>query len=72
MVQIGVVKLQHVAMDEQIVDVLTKSLARVKFEYFMENLGFSKSRFPPRGSDESMSHSDMVIGLDPSMVKCKG
>ena len=39
MVQIGVVKLQYVAMDEQIADVLTKPLARVKFEYFRENLG---------------------------------
>ena len=35
-------------MEEQIVDVLTKPLARVKFEYFRENLA------------ESMSLSDMV------------
>ena len=33
MVQGGAVKLQYVAMDENIVDVLTKPLARVKFEY---------------------------------------
>ena len=39
MVQRGVVKLQYVAMDNQIADVLTKPLARVKFEYFMEKLG---------------------------------
>ena len=39
MVQRGVVKLQYVAMDENIADVLTKPLARVKFEYFKENLG---------------------------------
>ena len=32
MVQRGVVKLQYVAMDEQIVDLLTKPLARVKFD----------------------------------------
>ena len=32
-------KLQYVVMDEQIADVLTKPLARVKFEYFKENLG---------------------------------
>ena len=32
-------KLQYVAMDEHIVDVLTKPLARVKFEFFMEKLG---------------------------------
>ena len=39
MVQRGAVKLQYVATDEQIVDVLTKPLARVKFEYFREKLG---------------------------------
>ena len=32
-------KLLYVAMEEQIADVLTKPLARVKFEYFRENLG---------------------------------
>ena len=39
MVQIGVVKLQYVVMDEKIVDVLTKPLANVKFEYFRERVG---------------------------------
>ena len=39
MVQRGAVKLQYVAMDEQIADLLTKPLARVKFEYFREKLG---------------------------------
>jgi hypothetical protein len=34
MVQRGVVKLQYVAMDEQVADVLTKPLPRAKFEYF--------------------------------------
>ena len=38
MVQRGAVKLQFVATDEHIVDVLTKPLARVKFEYFREKL----------------------------------
>ena len=32
-------KLQYVAMEEQIDDVLMKPLARVKFEYFREKLG---------------------------------
>ena len=40
MVQRGAVKLQYVATDKQIADVLTKPLARVKFEYFREKLGF--------------------------------
>ena len=39
MVQRGAVKLQYVATEEQIADVLTKTLARVKFEYFKEKLG---------------------------------
>ena len=39
MVHKAALKLQYVAMDKQIVDVLTKPLARVKFEYFRENLG---------------------------------
>ena len=39
MVQRGAVKLQYVAMDEQIDYVLMKPLARVKFEYFREKLG---------------------------------
>ena len=39
MVHRGAVKLQYVATDEKIADVLTKPLARVKFEYFRENLG---------------------------------
>ena len=72
MVQIAEVKLHYVVTDEQIAEVLTKPLARVKFEYFREKV-FSRSRFPPKGSDDSMSHSDMVIGLVPSIVryKCK-
>ena len=39
MVQRGVVKLQYVAMDEHIADVLSKPLARVKFEFFRKKLG---------------------------------
>ena len=39
MVQRGAMKLQYVVMDEQIDDVLTIPLARVKFEYFREKLG---------------------------------
>ena len=42
-------KLQYVGMDELIDDVLTKPLARVKFEYFRERL--------QRGSDEPERHA---------------
>ena len=33
---------------------------------------FSRSRFSPKGSDESVNHSNMVRGLVLSMVRCKG
>ena len=72
MVQRGAVKLLYIATEEQIADVLTKPLARMKFEYFRERLVLSRSRFLPRESDETHSHSDMVRGLVPSMVRCKG
>ena len=52
MVQIGVVKLQYVATYEQIADVLTKPLAKVKFEYFRvfrEKLGVLQIEVPSKG-----------------------
>ena len=49
MVQRGVVKLQYVAMEEQIVDVLMKPLARVKFEYFREKLGVLQIEVSSKG-----------------------
>jgi len=39
MVQKGVVKLQYVATEEQVVDVLTKPLSHLKFEYFRNKFG---------------------------------
>ena len=39
MVQRGAVKLLYVATKEQVPDVLTKPLAKDKFEYFRERLG---------------------------------
>ena len=39
MVQREAMKLQYVVMDKQIDDVLTKPLARVKFEYLRGKLG---------------------------------
>ena len=49
MVQRGAVKLQYVATDDQIVDVLMKPLARVKFEYFREKLGVLEIKVPSKG-----------------------
>ena len=39
MVRKGAVKLKYVPTEEQVVDVLTKPLDRVKFEYFRDNIG---------------------------------
>ena len=49
MVQRGAVKLQYVAMDELIANVLTKTLARVKFEYFKEKLSVLQIEVPSKG-----------------------
>jgi hypothetical protein len=38
MVQRGALKLQYISTDEQVVDVLTKPLSRVKFEHFQDKL----------------------------------
>ena len=48
MVQRASVKLQYVAMDEQIANVLNKPLARVKFEYFKENIGVLQIEVPSK------------------------
>ena len=39
MLEKGVVELHYIAMDEQITDVWTKTLSRVKLEYFRDKLG---------------------------------
>ena len=41
-------KLKYVVMDEHIADMLTKPLARVKFEYFREKLGVLKIGVPSK------------------------
>ena len=50
MVQRGGVKLMYIAIDEHIADVLTKLLARVKFEYFKERLGVLQINVPSKGN----------------------
>ena len=39
MVEKGVVKLQYIATDEQVADVLTKPLSKVKLKYCRDKLG---------------------------------
>lgn len=39
MVEKGAMELHYIAMDEQIADVLTKPLSKVKLEYFRDKLG---------------------------------
>ena len=49
MKQRGAMKIQYIVIDEQIVDVLTKPLARVKFEYFREKVGVLQIEVPSKG-----------------------
>ena len=46
MVQRGAMKLKYMATDEKIADVLTKPIARVKFEYFRESLSVIQNETP--------------------------
>jgi hypothetical protein len=46
MVQRGVVKLQYVVTNEQVADVLTKPLSRVKVEFFRDKLGVVRKDLP--------------------------
>jgi hypothetical protein len=47
MVQRGVVELQYISTDEQIANILTKPLSRVKYEYFRNKLGVMSNVHPP-------------------------
>jgi hypothetical protein len=46
MVQKGVVELWYISTDEQITDVLTEPLSRVKYEYFKDKLGVMQNVHP--------------------------
>ena len=48
--QKGVVKLQYISTDEQVADIFTEPLARVKFSYSRERLGVVESPFLEKGS----------------------
>ena len=49
MVQRGAVKLQYVATNEQVADVLTNPITRAKLEYFIEKLGVLQIEVPSKG-----------------------
>ena len=49
MVSKGAIKLQYVNIDEQVAEVLTKPLSRVKFEYFRDKLGVVRKDLPRKG-----------------------
>ena len=63
MVQRGEVKLQYMAMDEKIEDVLTKNLARVKFEYFRESLGVIQNAVPRKKECRVLAWSETQVIL---------
>jgi hypothetical protein len=49
MVQRGALKIQYISKNEQVVDVLTKPLSRVKFEHFRDKLGIVRKDLPRKG-----------------------
>jgi hypothetical protein len=49
MVQMGVVNLQYVGTVEQVENVFTNPLSRVKFEYFRDKLGVDQKDLPRKG-----------------------
>ena len=49
MVQRGAIKLEYVSTEDQIADILTKPLSRVKFEYVRDKLGVVQKDPPRKG-----------------------
>ena len=49
MIQKGAIKLQYVSTDEQVADVSTNPLSRIKFEYFRDKLGVVRKDLPRKG-----------------------
>ena len=45
-VQRGVAELQYISIDEQVVDIFTKSLGRGKHIHFKDKMGVVKNKFP--------------------------
>ena len=44
-VQRGAVQLRHTFIGEQVADILTKALSKIKFTYFRENMGMVENAF---------------------------
>ena len=49
MMQKEAIKLQYVSTDEQVADVLTKPLSRVKVKHFRDKLGVVRKDLPRKG-----------------------
>jgi hypothetical protein len=49
MVQRGALKFQYISTNEQVADMLTKPLSRIKFEYFRDKLGIVRKDPPQKG-----------------------
>jgi hypothetical protein len=61
MVQRGALKLQYISMNEQVADVLTKPLSRVKFEHFRDKLGIVRKDPPMKGGVDVFLTSDLTV-----------
>jgi hypothetical protein len=46
MVERGAIELQYISTDEQIANILTKPLSRVKYDYFRDKLGLMQNIHP--------------------------
>ena len=49
MVQKGAIKIQYVSTKKKVVDVLTKPLSWVKFEYLCDKIGVDRNDLPWKG-----------------------
>ena len=61
MVQKGAIKLQYVSNNEQVVDVLTKPLSRVKFELLHDKTGVVQKVLARRNGDGTTNDEDMDL-----------
>jgi hypothetical protein len=61
MVQRGALKLQYISTDEQVADVMTKPLSRVKFEHFRDKLGIVPKGPSLKGGVDVFLASDLVV-----------